>query len=96
MAEGREPQIPYALCDMADDAAALLEVLGVGSAHVVGISMGGMIAQLMAIHHPQRVRSLISIMSTSGGRDLPPPQPEAAALLMEAPPADRQANLERQ
>lgn len=94
MAEGREPEVPYTLRDMADDAAALLEALGVGAAHVVGVSMGGMIAQLMAIHHPQRVRSLVSIMSTTGGRDLPPPQPEAAALLMEAPPADREANLE--
>ncbi|SDE27109.1 alpha/beta fold hydrolase [Auraticoccus monumenti] len=57
---------PYTLEDLADDAVALLDHLGLASAHVVGISMGGMIAQVVAIRHPERVRSLTSIMSTTG------------------------------
>ena len=56
----------YALEDMADDTAGLLDTLGVDAAHVVGVSMGGMIAQTFAIRHPQRVRTLTSIMSTTG------------------------------
>ena len=58
----------YPLDDMAGDAAGLLRELDISSAHVVGVSMGGMIAQLLAIHHPRRVRSLVSIMSTTGSR----------------------------
>ncbi len=68
MLTGRAPDPGYTLSDMADDAAALLDHLGIGSAHVVGASMGGMIAQLMAIEHPAKVRSLCSIMSTTGSR----------------------------
>ena len=59
---------PYLLSDMADDAAALLDHLGIDRAHVVGISMGGMISQSLAIQHPQRVASLTSIMSNTGDR----------------------------
>ncbi len=58
----------YLVGDMADDAVALLTALGIDSAHVVGVSMGGMIAQTMAIQHPTRVSSLTSIMSTTGNR----------------------------
>jgi pimeloyl-ACP methyl ester carboxylesterase len=58
----------YTLETMADDAAGLLDALGIDSAHVVGASMGGMIAQTLAAHHPERVRSLVSIMSTTGNR----------------------------
>lgn len=58
----------YSLDDMAGDAARLIQELEIGPAHVVGVSMGGMIAQLLAIHHPHRVRSLVSIMSTTGNR----------------------------
>ena len=67
---------PYALEDMAADAAGLLEALNVDAAHVVGASMGGMIAQLMAARHSDHVRSLTSIMSTSGALGLPAARPE--------------------
>ncbi len=63
-ASGRPPTPPYTMMDLADDAAALLDVLGTERAHVVGASMGGMIAQQLAISHPQRVASLVSVMST--------------------------------
>jgi pimeloyl-ACP methyl ester carboxylesterase len=73
------------LDDMADDAIGLMDALGVGRAHVVGASMGGMIAQLMAINHPARTKSLTSIMSTTGRRDLPPGAPNALAVLAKGP-----------
>lgn len=65
---GRRVKVPYALSDMAEDAFGLMDHLGLDSAHVVGVSMGGMIAQSMAIARPARVRSLTSIMSTTGRR----------------------------
>lgn len=65
---GRKPTAEYQLSDMAADAAGLLDALEIESAHVVGISMGGMIAQTLAIEHPAKVRSLTSIMSNTGGR----------------------------
>jgi pimeloyl-ACP methyl ester carboxylesterase len=83
---GQTVETPYALIDMANDAAGLLDALGVERAHIVGASMGGMIAQLVAAHHPTRTRSLTSIMSSTGRRDLPPGKPEAMAALM-TPPA---------
>jgi pimeloyl-ACP methyl ester carboxylesterase len=85
VASGKEPDVPYALDDMADDAIGLMDALGVGRAHVVGASMGGMIAQLMAINHPARTKSLTSIMSTTGRRDLPPGDPNALAVLAKGP-----------
>ena len=66
-------RVPYTLVDMADDAVGLLDALGVDTAHIVGASMGGMIAQNVAARHPQRVSSLTSVMSTSGHRSLPGP-----------------------
>ncbi len=85
---GRPISAPYLLGDMAQDAIGLLDHLGIAQAHVVGASMGGAIAQLLAIHHPQRVRSLTSIMATSGAKGLPPPTPAAMAVLMQPAPSD--------
>ncbi|GAA5234555.1 alpha/beta fold hydrolase [Verticiella sediminum] len=70
-ARGEAPAVPYTLDDMADDVAALLDHLQIERAHVAGASMGGMIAQLVAIRHPQRTASLTSIMSSTGNPDLP-------------------------
>lgn len=75
----------YTLEDMAADAAGLLTVLGVGKAHIVGASMGGMIAQVLAATYPDRVLSLTSIMSSSGKRGLPGPTAEARAVLFKRP-----------
>ena len=86
---------PYRLRDMALDVIGLLDALGIKSAHLVGASMGGMIAQEVAISFPRRVRSLISIMSTTGNPKLPPPTREAAAVLMAPPPKTREEYLER-
>lgn len=85
---------PYLLSDMAHDAAGLLDALSIDKAHVVGASMGGMIAQTLAIQHPPRVRSLTSIMSTTGNPDLPPPSPQAMAVLLTPPPPDRASAIE--
>jgi pimeloyl-ACP methyl ester carboxylesterase len=87
-------QVPYTLRDMADDAVGLLDALQAGPAHVVGASMGGMIAQEMAIHHPERVRTLTSIMSTTGDPALPPPTPEAMSVLVTPFPTDREGYLQ--
>jgi pimeloyl-ACP methyl ester carboxylesterase len=85
VAEGRKPDVPYTLDDMADDAAALVQALGFTSVHVSGASMGGMIAQLMALRHPQKTRSLISLMSTTSDPSLPRSDPKAQAALMSKP-----------
>lgn len=67
---GDRRRIPYSIGDMADDARGLLDCLGISSAHLVGVSMGGMIAQTIAISHPDRVLSLTSVMSTTGRRSV--------------------------
>jgi pimeloyl-ACP methyl ester carboxylesterase len=90
---GTAPAV-YTLDDMADDAAGLLDVLGISAAHVVGVSMGGMIAQLIAINHPQRVLSLTSIMSTVGGPNVVHAEPDVVAALMQAPGPSRKARVE--
>lgn len=85
---------PYTLDDMADDAAGVLDALGLDAAHVCGASMGGMIVQTLAYRHPTRVQSLVSIMSTTGNPALPPSTPEALAALMARPPSERTAHVE--
>jgi pimeloyl-ACP methyl ester carboxylesterase len=86
---GRPVQAPYTLRDMADDTAGLLDALDIERAHVVGVSMGGAIGQTLAIHHPARVRTLTSIMSTTGAPGLPGPTAQAAAVLLRPAPTDR-------
>ncbi len=85
----------YRLEDMAADAVGLLDALGIEAAHVVGASMGGMIAQLVAIGHPGRTRSLTSIMSTTGNRFKGQPAMRVYPMLLKSPPRDRHAAIER-
>ncbi len=92
---GEPVDVPYTLDDMADDAAGVLEALGMEDAHVCGASMGGMIVQTLAIRHPQRLRSLTSVMSTTGNPAVPPATPEAMAVLLGPPPASRDEAIER-
>jgi pimeloyl-ACP methyl ester carboxylesterase len=86
---GAPPEVPYTLSDMAADAVGLLDVLGIEKAHVMGASMGGMIAQTIAIEHPHRCLSLVSVMSQPGDPDVGQPTPEAAAALLSPPPTSR-------
>lgn len=78
---GLSVDAPYTLNDMAADTIALMDALQVQDAHLVGASMGGMIAQVIAARYPDRTRSLVSIMSTTGAPHLPPPTDEASSLL---------------
>lgn len=87
--EGRPPPLAYTLEDMAQDAVALLDALDIPRAHIVGVSQGGMVAQLMAIHHPEYVLSLTSMMATSGNPTLPlPARPEVLAGVGTPPTGD--------
>jgi pimeloyl-ACP methyl ester carboxylesterase len=83
---GQTPTVPYLLSDMAADAVALLDHLAVDRAHVFGVSMGGMIAQTIAIEHPERVRTLTSVMSTTGDGDVGAPTADAMGALLRPPP----------
>ena len=85
-AMGQKVETPYTLDDMAADTIGLMDALGIESAHVIGASMGGMIAQIVAVKYANRTRSLVSIMSTTGRRDLPQGRPEVMAVLT-TPPA---------
>jgi pimeloyl-ACP methyl ester carboxylesterase len=84
----------YSLADMAGDGIAVLDCLGVESAHVVGASMGGMIAQSMAFRYPERVRSLVSIMSNTGSRITGQPQLKLYPVLLRQAPRKREAFVE--
>ncbi len=86
--------VPYTLDDMADDAAGLIDALGLASAHIFGASMGGMIAQTVAYRHAAKTRSLVSLYSSTGNPAVPPASPEAMAVLMAPRPADRAGNIE--
>ncbi|MEI7591894.1 MAG: alpha/beta hydrolase [Actinomycetes bacterium] len=88
---GESVTVPYHLSDMAADAMGLLDHLGINRAHVVGASMGGMIAQQIAIDFPDRVLSLTSIMSTTGDPDVGQATPEVLPILMQPAPSDRDA-----
>ena len=89
------PEVPYTLSDLANDAVGLLDALSVPAAHVVGASMGGMIAQTIAIEHPDRVLSLTSIMSSPGDPMVGKPTPEALAVLLAVPPTTRDAYVDQ-
>lgn len=91
---GQKVTPPYTIEDMADDAVGLLDALKIAKAHVCGMSMGGMIAQSLAIRHPQRVLSLTSIYSTTGNPHLPQPKPEVMGLLLTPPPQGREPFIE--
>jgi pimeloyl-ACP methyl ester carboxylesterase len=91
---GEPVDAPYLLSDMAADAVGLLDHLGIESAHIVGSSMGGMIVQTMAIEHPERVRTVTSIMSTTGERDVGHPTPEAGATLLRPRATSREEYIE--
>jgi pimeloyl-ACP methyl ester carboxylesterase len=95
MAEGKAVTAPYTLNDMADDGMGLLDALDIPAAHVCGASMGGMIVQAMAIRHAPRIKSITSIMSSTGNRDLPPAKPEAMAALMSPAGTNREEVVAR-
>lgn len=88
------PKPAYTLDDMADDAVGVLDALHIKAAHIVGASMGGFIAQLVAINHPEHTLSLTSIMSGPGGTDAIPPTPEALAALVRMPGPTREEIIE--
>ena len=91
----REPAgVPYGLPDMANDAVAVLDAGGVAAAHGWGMSMGGMSGQQTAVDHPDRVRTLTSVMSSTGNPKVGGATPEAMAVLTTAPPADREGAIE--
>lgn len=88
-------EAPYLLDDMARDVIGLMDALRIQRAHVVGASMGGTIAQVMAIQHPERMLSMTSIMSTTGDPDLPKPHPTATAAVMRPMPSTLASYVDR-
>jgi pimeloyl-ACP methyl ester carboxylesterase len=96
LADDLQPRHRYLLSDMAGDGLAVLDALDVSRAHVIGASMGGMIAQTMAIEYPQRLLTLTSFMSTTGDPDVGQPSVRARELLFGAPPTDRESYVARQ
>jgi pimeloyl-ACP methyl ester carboxylesterase len=91
---GEEPNVPYTYDDMAADVIGLLDALGIEKAHILGVSMGGMIAQTIAINYPSRVWSLISMESTTGDPALPQGKPEVWEVLFSPMPTEREAHVE--
>jgi pimeloyl-ACP methyl ester carboxylesterase len=92
--DGPMPPVPYTLSHMAGDAFGLLDRLGIERAHIAGASMGGMIVQTMAIEHPRRCASMVSIMSTVGDVSVGQASPEVTAALLTPPPTDRQGYID--
>lgn len=92
---GNLASVSYTLSDMAGDTVGLLDALGLESAHIVGASLGGFVAQTVAIEHPERVRSLTSIMSTTGSRTVGQPHPAAMAVFAAAPVTTREQIVQR-
>jgi pimeloyl-ACP methyl ester carboxylesterase len=92
---GRRSTAPYLLRDMAADTVGLMDHLGIDAGHVVGVSMGGMIAQTVAIHHGRRVRSLTSMLSTTGSRWHGVPTWKAFGVLMAKPVPGREAAIQQ-
>lgn len=90
---GLQVRSAYTLADMARDSLGVLDALGIAQAHVVGASMGGMIAQHLAVAAPERVTRLVSIMSSSGARGLPGPRSDVAAMLLRRPLGGGEADL---
>jgi pimeloyl-ACP methyl ester carboxylesterase len=91
---GESVEVPYTLSAMAADGMGLLTHLGIDKAHIAGVSMGGMIVQMMAIEHPDRVLSLCSIMSSPGHPDYGRPSPEARSALLAPPSIEREAYID--
>ena len=91
---GGQVDVPYRLSDMAADTVGLMDALKIKKAHICGLSMGGMIAQTMAIEHQHRVKSLISMESTTGEPGLPGASPEAGEVLLKMPPEEREAFIQ--
>jgi pimeloyl-ACP methyl ester carboxylesterase len=94
LAQGGEVEVPFLLSDMAADARCVLDALGIDRAHVFGVSLGGMIAQALAIAHPDRVASLTSVMSTTGERDVGHARRDVLSHLMTPPGPDRDQAIE--
>jgi pimeloyl-ACP methyl ester carboxylesterase len=94
--KGEKIKVPYTFYDMGDDAVGLLDVLGIEKAHICGMSMGGAIAQTIAISHPERLLSLILIYSPTGNPNLPRPKPETMSIFMTPWPSERNAFIEHQ
>jgi pimeloyl-ACP methyl ester carboxylesterase len=95
LANGEEPVVAYRLSDMAADAVAVLDELRIEQAHVMGVSVGGMIVQQLAIDHPGRLLSMTSAMSTTGDPDVGQSSPEALAILLGAPAVGRASAVAR-
>ena len=93
--EIKKPKIPYTLTDMANDCVNILNALDIDKAHILGTSMGGMIAQLVAHNHPDRCKSLISVMSTSGNPKLPRPSKKVVDGLTLQPKSSRKEDVIR-